>query len=392
VRSSRVIEGFQVASVSAGLKKGGKPDLGLIFCPEGASCAGVFTRNRVKAAPVVVSQRRARGGRCQAVLVNAGNANACTGEAGMAAARNCGRAVAGRLGVAEGRVLLASTGVIGKVLPEGRVTGAVPGLAQGLRAADEQGMLALAQAIMTTDTFPKLAWREGEGFRVAGVAKGAGMIAPDMATMLSFVLTDASVEPATLKALLVQAAETTFNRVTVDGDTSTNDTLLLLASGQGKPLRGKALEGFAEALSGVCYELARMIARDGEGATRLVEVRLTGARTPREALAAARTIANSPLVKTAVFGRDANWGRIMAALGRSGARFDPNNVNISFGAVVVVRGGLTLGEEAEAAAAREMEKKEITLGVDLGAGKAEETVWTCDLTPDYVKINADYRT
>jgi glutamate N-acetyltransferase/amino-acid N-acetyltransferase len=387
------IGGFLVASAACGLKKNGRPDLGLIFCPEvSCACAGVFTRNRVKAAPVVISQRRVRIGRCSAVLVNAGNANACTGAEVMAAARATGKSAARELGVAEGEILLASTGVIGKVLPAERVTAALPGLVKGLKPATEGGLRGLASAIMTTDTFPKLAWREAPGFRVAGVAKGAGMIAPDMATMLAFILTDAAVEPATLQGLLAQAAETTFNRITVDGDTSTNDTLIALASGQGRPLAGRALTRFAEALFGVCYELARMIAKDGEGATRLIEVQIRGARTAKEALSAARTVANSPLVKTAVFGRDANWGRIMAALGRSGARFDPDKVSISFGKTKVVRRGLTLGQKAEAAAAREMAAAEIVLAIDLGAGEAEECVWTCDLSPEYVHINADYRT
>jgi glutamate N-acetyltransferase/amino-acid N-acetyltransferase len=341
---------------------------------------------------VVISQRRVRSGRCRAVLVNAGNANACTGPEGMAAALETGRAAARELNVRPGEVLLASTGVIGRVLPAQKVTFALPGLVGGLGPAGEAGLRGLAEAMMTTDTFPKLAFRQEDGFQVAGVAKGAGMIAPDMATMLAFVLSDAAVEPATLKALLAQAAETTFNRVTVDGDTSTNDSLIALASGRGRPLAGRRLERFAEALFGVCYDLARMIARDGEGATKLVEVRLTGARTPKEALSAARAVANSPLVKTAVFGRDANWGRIMAALGRSGARFDPAGVSISFGRVEVVRNGLSLGEEAEAAAAREMAEGEVVLAMDLGAGEAAETIWTCDLTPEYVRINADYRT
>ena len=386
------LAGFLVGSVSCGLKKNAKPDLGLIFCPGGAACAGVFTSNRVKAAPVLISQRRAGSGRCWAVLANAGNANACTGQAGLRSARACARAAASELGCPEAGVLLASTGVIGRPLPQEAVISALPGLVKGLKPADGAGLDGLAQAIMTTDTFPKVAWREAAGCRLAGVAKGAGMIAPDMATMLAFVLTDAAVEPATLKGLLVQAAETTFNRVTVDGDTSTNDTLLILASGRGRPLAGRALERFAEALFGVCYELARAIARDGEGATRLVEVRLSGARTQREALAAARTVANSPLVKTAIFGRDANWGRVMAALGRSGARFDPAKVSISFGRAQVVRGGLTLGEKAEARAAREMAAPEVVLAIDLAAGEAQEVVWTCDLSPEYVKINADYRT
>jgi glutamate N-acetyltransferase/amino-acid N-acetyltransferase len=378
---------------SCGLKKApGKPDLGLIFCPEGAACAGLFTRNRVKAAPVVISRGRVKAGRCRAVLVNAGNANACTGAQGVAAARETGRAVASELGIPEAQVLLASTGVIGLPLPADKIIAALPSLARDLSGADQKGLSGLASAIMTTDTFAKTAWRGGEGFRVAGVAKGAGMIAPDMATMLAFVLTDAAVGAAALKALLAQAAETTFNRVTVDGDTSTNDTLIALASGKGRPLTGPALEGFAESLFGVCYDLARMIARDGEGATRLIEVRLKGARTPREALAAARAVANSPLVKTAVFGRDANWGRVMAALGRSGARFEPSRVGISFGGVQVVREGIGLGEEAEAAAARKMEAPEIVLAVDLGSGEAEELVWTCDLSPEYIRINADYRT
>ncbi len=390
-----VVAGFQVGAASCGLKKApGALDLGLIFCPEGAACAGVFTRNRVKAAPVIISRQRVRAGRCSAVLVNAGSANACTGAEGLAAARAAGHEAARLLKVGIREVLLASTGVIGQVLPERLLCAALPGLVAGLAGAGEAGLTGLARAIMTTDTFPKLAWRasEQDGFRVAGVAKGAGMIAPDMATMLAFVLTDAAVEPATLQGLLAQAAEKTFNRVTVDGDTSTNDTLLALASGSGRPLKGKALVRFAEALFGVCFDLARMIARDGEGATRLVEVRLSGARSPKEALAAARCVANSPLVKTAVFGRDANWGRIMAALGRSGARFDPGRVAIRFGRAEVVRGGLSLGKAAEALAAREMEAAEIVLAIDLGAGEAEETVWTCDLSPEYVHINADYRT
>ncbi len=390
------VPGFRAAATEAGLKKHGGLDLGLIVSDGPARAAGVFTTNRVKAAPVILSQDHIVGGEARAVLANAGCANACTGAAGLEDARRTAEAAGRALGVPPEEVLVASTGVIGAPLDVDKIDRALPGLVADL---SEEGLPRVAQAVVTTDSFPKLSRFDGSAggrpYRIVGIAKGAGMIMPDMATMLCFVLTDAEVSSLDLKKSVVRAADATFNRITVDGDTSTNDTVFALAGGKAGTgeLAGEDLAGFREGLCRVMEALAVMIVRDGEGATRVVHVRVRGAGTAEEALRAARTVANSNLVKTAVCGRDPNWGRIMAAVGRSGVSMEERAVDILINGVEVVRGGLGRGAEAEKAAAAIMAEEEtIHLTVHLHRGDHEDRVTTCDLTQEYVSINADYRT
>lgn len=391
------VQGFQAAAVKSGIRGKDRLDMALIVSEVPAVAAGVFTTSLVKAAPVVLDMERlGKMGQAQAILVNSGIANACTGEAGMRQARLCTRMVAEALQIQEDLVQVSSTGVIGEQLDTACFQKGIPLLAAKL-APD--GLPEVSRAIMTTDTVPKTAVRVvdigGRQVKIAGMAKGAGMIMPNMATMLGFILTDARVEQQTLALLLQKAVEKTFNAITVDGDTSTNDTVLLLANG----LAGndEIVEGspsavvFAEALNGLCLDLALMIVRDGEGATKLVTVRVTGAASDADADRAARTVANSNLVKTAFFGEDANWGRIIAALGRSGAVFDADRVDISFDRVMMVKDGLGQGKEIEAAATRVLKQKEFTVEINLKAGACAREIYTCDFSLDYVKINADYR-
>ena len=391
------VPGFRAAAVEAAIKKPGRLDLGLIVADTPATAAGVFTTNKVKAAPVILCQRRLRRGQAQAILVNSGNANACTGDAGLAAADACSAHVAAQLGIAAGLVLPASTGVIGQPLPVDRLRAAIPALVDRLRP---EGLSDVAAAIMTTDTFPKMAAVtqeiDGTPITVAGIAKGAGMIHPNLATMLVFLLTDAAITAPALKAALQQGLAASFNRITVDGDTSTNDCVLVLASAAaGLPpitdMTSPAGQAFAGLLKTVMADLATQIVRDGEGAAHLFKVLITGAATPQEALRAARTVALSPLVKTAVAGNDANWGRIMAALGRAGIRLDPRKVDISFGPHQVVQGGLGLGPAAEQAAQALMATGNFDLHINLNLGNGTDYYLTCDLTAEYVHINADYR-
>lgn len=372
-----------------------RPDLALIVADRDCAAAGVTTTNRVAAAPVLLSRARLRSGLARAVLINSGSANACTGPEGLAAARETSAAVAAAWGIPPASVLVASTGVIGKPLPVKAIVAGIGRLHRAWRAGRGDPRQA-ARAIMTTDTASKMAGatvrlRRGS-VRLWGIAKGSGMMAPRMATMLACVLTDAGVSPRALRSALRRAAERTFNAVTVDGDTSTNDSLFLLASGRGAAPRGGAERArFQIALERVCRELARMLARDGEGATKLVTVEIRGARREPEARAAARTVCESPLVKTALHGADANWGRVLAALGRSGARFDPGRVTIRFNGIRVARDGRPAAF-SEASARRALLRREVTVGVDLGAGRASATMWTCDLTHRYIDINAHYRT
>ncbi len=389
------VQGFRAAAVAAGLKKHGGPDLGLIVSDGSATAAGVFTTNRVRAAPVILSQEHITGGKARAIVANAGCANACTGAAGLADARSTAEMAARALSAAPEELLVASTGVIGAPLAVDKIALALPGLVERL---SEQGLPAVAEAIMTTDSFPKLSRFEGaaggRSYRIVGMAKGAGMIMPDMATMLSFILTDAGVSSLDLKMAVSRAADATFNRITVDGDTSTNDTVFALANGKAGTgdLTGPELDDFRDGLCGVMQELALMIVRDGEGASRVVLVRVQGAKTSEEASRAARTVANSNLVKTAVFGRDPNWGRIMAAVGRSGVTMEEDHVDISINGIPIVKNGLGMGMEAEKDAAGVMAREEtIHITVDLHQGDHGDTVATCDLTQDYVAINADYR-
>lgn len=389
--------GFRAAATSAGIKKSGKPDLALIASETVATCAGVFTRNKVAAAPVLLCRPLVATGQCQAVLVNSGNANACTGEAGLVAARQCAELAGAALGVADDLIAVSSTGVIGVPLPLEPFRQHVPQLAASLSPG---GFDAVARAIMTTDAFPKVASRTvqlgGSDCRILALAKGAGMIHPDMATMLCFVLTDAALETGLADSLLRQAVDASFNRITVDRDTSTNDTVLLLANGAaGAPplvAGSTAAAGFAAALDELLLDLAKMIARDGEGATKLVRIEVEGACSDADALRAARSVATSQLVKTALFGQDANWGRIIAAAGYSGAELDPDRVGICFNDVPMVQNGLGLGAAQEAQATAVMQQPEFTITVSLGLGTGRAYYYTSDLGYDYVRINADYRT
>jgi glutamate N-acetyltransferase/amino-acid N-acetyltransferase len=391
------VRGFKFAACSAGIKKAGRLDLALIYSEVPARCAGVFTTNKVMAAPLLVSSPRIKQGSCQAILVNSGNANACTGEAGLKDALRCGELAAVSLGIPENLVAVSSTGVIGSPLPMEKFERHIPSLRSRLQAG---AATEVAQAIMTTDSFPKISVAtgrtDGEDYTLLGVAKGAGMIHPNMATMLAFVLTDARVEPGFLDRALRRAVDQSFNSITVDGDTSTNDTVLVLANGlAGESEIGEGTpegEAFAGQLHQVLLDLAKMIVRDGEGATKLVEIRVKGAAAPDEAKTAARSIATSTLVKTAFFGEDANWGRIIAAVGYSGAQVDPNRTSIYFNDVPVAQNGLGTGPEFEEEATKVLKKAEFAVTVDLGLGDGEAVYYTSDLTYEYVKINADYRT
>jgi glutamate N-acetyltransferase / amino-acid N-acetyltransferase len=391
-----LISGFRFAATAAGIKKTGAQDLALMVADAPAAAAGVFTTNLVKAAPVVLSQERLRGGRAQAILVNAGNANACTGPEGLEDARESARGAAELLQIPERLVLPASTGVIGQPLPLGKITQALPKLVARL---NPKGFQEVAQAIMTTDTRPKTALlREtiaGKVVTLAGMAKGAGMIHPDLATLLVFIFTDAAATPKVLKTLLKRALPVSFNRITVDGDTSTNDTVLLLAGGRaGNPVidtEGPALAALGEMLNQVMGDLASQVVADGEGARHMFRVEVRGATTAASARKAAATVALSPLVKTAMAGEDVNWGRIMAALGRSGARFDPEQVEIAYGDVLVAQKGRGLGAEAEARALKVIQAGAFNLTIDLNNGEFSDYYETCDYTEDYIRINASYR-
>jgi glutamate N-acetyltransferase/amino-acid N-acetyltransferase len=390
------VRGVRAAGEACGLKKNGRPDLALVVSDRPSAVAATFTLNRVQAAPVQVSKRHLRGGRFSAIVLNSGNANACTGPEGLRDAEATALEVARVLGRPVGEVFVASTGVIGRRLDMGAVR---RGIGAAARALASRGGGRAARAILTTDTVAKqAAVRFPVGRReitVAGMAKGSGMIAPHMATMLAVVATDAAVEARPLQRALREAVAESFNCITVDGDTSTNDMVLCFATGAagGPPLADgtRAFQTFRQALLQVCLALAKMIARDGEGATKLVEVRVLGARSLREARQAAETVATSPLVKTTLFGEDINWGRVMAALGRSGARFDPDHVELSVDYVPVVRRGVGLGPRAEAAANRRLRRREFVLSASLRAGDATARLWTTDLSEGYVRINAGYR-
>ena len=393
-----IIDGFTYSAVSAGIRKKDRLDLGLIYCERPAVAGGVFTTSLVKAAPVLLGMERIGSGKAQAILVNSGIANACTGTAGMDAARQSAIMVAKALDIDAGLVQVSSTGVIGEQLPVETIAGAMDELIKGLAPHTYEQV---ARAIMTTDTVPKTAGRvcriAGQEIKFFGMAKGAGMIMPDMATMLCFVMTDANITAPVLQSHLSMAVKQSFNRITVDGDTSTNDTVLALSSCRaGNPeissLDSEESRAIGATLTDLLKDLAFQIVADGEGSTKLVTIRVEGARSAAEADRAARTIANSALVKTAFFGEDANWGRIIAALGRSGVDLDPDKVAIAFDDVMMVRDGLGLGAEAEAKATEVLKQEKFSISVDLQIGQAAGEVYTCDLSLDYVKINADYRT
>jgi len=388
-----VIGGVRFAAAAAGVRYTGRTDVMLAELAEGTTVAGVFTRSATRSAPVLDCQAKnaaPTGGRA-AILVNSGNSNAFTGQKGREAVNTICAAVAEGMGIAAERVFTSSTGVIGEPLPWERITARIADLRDGL---SPDAMEAAARAIMTTDTFPKGAAAEvavgGRTVRIAGIAKGSGMIAPDMGTMLVYVFTDAAIAHDPLQELVSAITERTFNCITVDSDTSTSDTLLVAATGaSGVDVTGDA--AFAAALEGVMLDLALQVVRDGEGATKFVTVEVTGAATDADARKVGLAIANSPLVKTAIAGEDANWGRIVMAVGKSGATADRDRLSIRFGDVWVARDGWRVPEYSEEAATACMKRQEIEIGVDLGIGAGRARVWTCDLTHGYIDINADYR-
>ena len=382
--------GITAAGISAGLKPSGALDMALVAAPDLVSAAAVQTRNQVTAAPVQITARHVAKGKARAVLLNAGSANVCTGPDGIATAERSAEIVAEGLGCATQEVLLCSTGVIGVAIPAGPFLGAIPRLVGEL---SEDGGGRAAKAIMTTDTRPKeAAVRVSDGTGtcvVGGMTKGSGMIAPEMATMLCVLTTDAPVRGAVLRATLKDAVKRTFGRISVDDCMSTNDAVIILATGTAAP--PPSLPAFAEGLIAVCAQLAEQLVRDGEGASKLVRIRVTGARVEAEAVGVARAIARSALVRTAIAGEDPNWGRIMAAMGAGPVQFDPNRVAITFGGVTVCRFGVAATfDRGQAAAA--LRGRDVTLTVDLGLGGDEATFLTCDLTHDYIPINAEYTT
>jgi len=390
--------GFLAAGVHANIKgKGGtKKDVAVLFSRVPCAAAGVYTTNKVKAAPVTLSQQRTVSGKLQALVINSGNANACTGEQGMRDAEEMAVLAAKGLGLEPGAVAVASTGVIGVPLPMDRVKA---GIAQAATAVTPDGGQAAAEAIMTTDTYDKQIALQfelgGATVTIGAMAKGSGMIHPNMATMLAFVTTDADVDAGALHVALKAATEKSFNMITVDGDTSTNDMLIALANGLArnpKVVLGSTLyDAFAAALEQVLIHLAKEIARDGEGATKLMEMRVQGAPSVADARKAAKAVCGSMLTKAAVFGEDANWGRVLCALGYSGAEFDPAKVDLWLGDLPMMKAGTPLPFD-EAAAAAVLKEKVVVFTADLHSGAAEATAWGCDLTYDYVKINGSYRT
>jgi glutamate N-acetyltransferase/amino-acid N-acetyltransferase len=386
--------GFKAAGIASGIKKRGGLDLGLIVSEKNASVAGVFTKNLVKAAPVILDMERTKSGICRAIIVNSGNANCCNGDEGLANARKMAFCAAKELGISEEMVLVASTGVIGQPLPIEKIEESVPLLVKGL---SPKGFMDFSKAIMTTDTVPKLVVKKGnlngKSFTIAGTAKGAGMIHPDMATLLCFICTDAQIEHGLLKQMLVTATDRSFNRITIDGDTSTNDTALIMANGDSGTAIKSAEEKtcFQELLDEVTLELAKLLIKDGEGVTKLVEVIVKGAASNREAADIARTVANSNLVKTAFFGEDANWGRIMGAVGRANVPVYPEKIDIYFDDVMMVKNGRGLGKDVEAKTTEVLKKPEFKVIVNLNSGDKEASIFTCDFSVDYVRINADYR-
>ena len=387
-----VPKGFSFNAVEVGIKYRGRPDLGLIVSERPCFWGGVFTRNDVKAAPVILGLDRLRNSsKIRAILVNSGCANACTGEVGLRDAEVLLTELAKHLRLSPEEILPASTGVIGSRLPVEKILAGLSDLVKGL-SPDKAPLV--ARAIMTTDTFPKMISRtikiSHREVTLLGIAKGAGMIAPQMATMLAFILTDAGVPSPKLRPWLAESVEFSFNRITVDGDTSTNDTVYLLANALAGEISVREEGLFKEALFEISRELAYLIVKDGEGATKTVKIRVEGARNEEEALNLARAVADSPLVKTAFFGEDPNWGRIMVALGKLGLGILPERINIFINDIPLVKGGLATDKEG--LAQKEMTRSEFTVKIELGMGTAEAEILTCDLSQDYIKINAEYRT
>ena len=392
-----LIRGVEFAAVEAGVRYQNRKDVMLVRLAPGTTMAGVFTRSTTRSACVRDCEQKIAlkvGDVGAAIIVNSGNSNAFTGATGEASVAAITSGVAQALGIPASRVFSSSTGVIGEPLLHDRITAAIP----ALQAALTEGAIAMAaQAMMTTDTFPKgaAATIEGDGgqIHIAGIAKGSGMIAPDMATMLVYIFTDAKIPAVALQKILSRNTDATFNSITVDSDTSTSDTLLLAATGQSEAalLKGATLKAFEAALTGVMLDLAHQVIRDGEGATKFVEVRVTGAASDSDAHQVAMAIANSPLVKTAVAGQDPNWGRIVAAIGKSGAEADRDRLSIKFGDILVAAKGWRNPDYREEDGAAYMKRAELVIAVDMGLGNGKRKVWTCDLTNRYIEINADYR-
>ncbi len=395
------VAGVRLAARACGIKYRGRSDVCLMAFDPGTTVAGVLTRSKTASAPVEWCRRGLRDGRGRAVVVNSGNANAFTGKAGESSAAAVAAAAAAALGCRPREVFLASTGVIGEPLPHGRIVKSLGRLAAGLKP---DAWKAAARAIMTTDTFPKGATRRaligGRPITINGIAKGSGMIAPDMATMLAFVATDAKLPHALLQRLLTRTVDRSLNCITVDGDTSTSDTLLLAATGHARHPRMPAacavndplICDFVRALDDLMIDLAHQIVRDGEGAQKFVTVTVSGAASAAAARRIGLTVANSPLVKTAIAGADANWGRIVMAVGRAGEKADRDRLKISIGGIELAREGARVADYDETPIARHMKGREIDIAVDVGVGRGRATVWTCDLTHGYIDINADYRT
>ena len=390
-----VIQGVRFATAAAGIKYSGRTDVMLAELGPGTVIAGTFTRSRTRSAPVLDCQEKLGGAsdRGAAILVNSGNSNAFTGIRGVEAVSAITRRVADAMDIPDARVFTSSTGVIGEPLPYDRVTAVIDTLVDRLTPA---GIGDAARAIMTTDTYPKGAGRrieiDGTTVTIAGIAKGSGMIAPDMATMLVYIFTDAIAEFDALQGMLTEFTNTTFNCITVDSDTSTSDTLLLAATGaSGVDVSRTGTEAFAAALHDLMTDLAHQVVRDGEGATKFVTINVTGAVSNDDAHRVGKAIADSPLVKTAIAGEDPNWGRIVMAVGKSGAEADRDRLSIRFGDILVARNGQVDSAYKETDAALHMKGENVTISVDLGLGNGSATIWTCDLTAQYIAINADYR-
>jgi glutamate N-acetyltransferase/amino-acid N-acetyltransferase len=393
------LPGVRLAVGKAGIKYKNHPDVLVMEFAKGTAVAGVFTRSLTRAAPVDWCELalRASKGHARAVIINSGNANAFTGRAGIQTVRETVMGAADALGVHTREVLVASTGVIGQPLDAANITKILP---QAARDLHTDNWTAAARAIMTTDTFPKLSTRSakigGKKITINGIAKGSGMIAPDMATMLGFVCTDAALPPKILQQFLTEMTEISFNAITVDGDTSTNDCIILAATGAAKNALPKsagdaALKDFRRALTDVMLDLAHQVVKDGEGAQKFIAVHVTGARSKAEAKTVAMAIANSPLIKTAIAGGDANWGRIVMAVGKSGAYAERDKLKISIGGTLIAACGMAVQGYDEKPVAKHINGREIVIDVDLGLGKGHFTAWTCDLTHGYISINADYR-
>jgi len=392
-------KGFRAAGVGAAIKYAGRNDVALVVADEPCSAAAVFTTNKVAAAPVIYDRQAVRAGRIQAILANSGCANACTGEGGAKDAELSALIAAGELGIDPKLVLVASTGVIGRRLPMDRLAAGAKAAAKVLGRTPDHG-LAVAKAVMTTDTKPKEACATvtigGKKVTVGGCSKGSGMIEPNMATMLGFITTDAAISPAMLRRALLLSINRSFNRLVVDGDESTNDSVFLLASGKAGnetiTRGGEAFDLFRGALEAVCVSLARQMAKDGEGATKFVTVTVKGARSEADAARAARAVAKSPLAKTSWFGKDPNWGRVLAAVGYSGAEVSDMKAEVFYDGVWAFRRGEVAGEAQLARLAKVLERDEFEVVVDLHLGKGESSIYTCDFSLDYVHINADYTT